>query len=171
MKTMPPTVRSRREGVGRKEEADPAGGAAVAVDRRRGGGSLFHGLADPVMAMLGGGKTESEAAPKEKAIAAPPVFYELPEMLVTSIPARDGVRALEDQGAPGTGLGGGHPEDRGDAAAHRRWLPGLSAGAWVEGSTGRGGDVPPARGADAAGQPVAAPAKVNDVLFQDVLVQ
>ncbi len=135
-------------------------------------GAYFTGLADPVMAMLGGGKTESEAAPKEKAIAAPPVFYELPEMLVNL--------------NPGQGRRPAHLKIKvrlelvsaADTPKIEAMLPRIVDGFQVYLRELRVEDLQGAAGMYRLREElmlrvnrVAVPAKVNDVLFQDVLVQ
>lgn len=134
-------------------------------------GAYFTGLADPVMAMLGGGKKDSEA-PKEKAIAAPPVFYELPEMLVNL--------------NPGQGRRPAHLKIKvrlelasaADTPKIEAMLPRIVDGFQVYLRELRVEDLQGAAGMYRLREElmlrvnrVAAPAKVNDVLFQDVLVQ
>jgi len=134
-------------------------------------GAYFTGLADPVVAMLGGGKKEAEA-PKEKGVTAPPVFYELPEMLVNL--------------SPGQGRRPAHMKIKVrlelssavDTPKIEAMLPRIVDAFQVYLRELRVEDLQGAAGMYRLREElmmrvnrVAAPAKINDVLFQDVLVQ
>jgi len=136
-------------------------------------GAYFTGLADPIVAMLGGGKHGEEAAPeKAKGVAAPPVFYELPEMLVNL--------------NPGAGRRASHMKIKvrlelasaADTPKIEAMLPRIVDSFQVYLRELRVEDLQGAAGMYRLREElmmrvnrVAAPAKINDVLFQDVLVQ
>lgn len=136
-------------------------------------GAYFTGLADPVIAMLGGGKAEhaEEKAPKDKAAAAP-VFYELPEMLVNLNPGqnrRPTILKIKVR------LELGSAEDTPKVEA---MLPRIVDSFQVYLRELRVEDLQGAAGMYRLREElmmrvnrVARPARINDVLFQDVLVQ
>lgn len=136
-------------------------------------GAYFTGLADPVLAMLGGGgeKHAEEKAAADKPLA-PPVFYELPEMLVNL--------------NPGQGRRPSHLKIKvrlelaaaADTPKIEAMLPRIVDSFQVYLRELRVEDLQGAAGMYRLREElmmrvnrVAAPAKVNDVLFQDVLVQ
>lgn len=136
-------------------------------------GAYFTGLADPVLAMLGAGgeKHAEETAAADKPLA-PPVFYELPEMLVNL--------------NPGQGRRPSHLKIKvrlelasaADTPKIEAMLPRIVDSFQVYLRELRVEDLQGAAGMYRLREElmmrvnrVAAPAKINDVLFQDVLVQ
>jgi len=136
-------------------------------------GAYFTGLADPVVAMLGGGKHAEEAAPVEgKDAGAPPVFYELPEMLVNLNPG-SGRRAAHMKIKVRLELASAL-----DTPKIEAMLPRIVDSFQVYLRELRVEDLQGAAGMYRLREElmmrvnrVASPAKINDVLFQDVLVQ
>lgn len=137
-------------------------------------GAYFTGLADPVIAMLGGGKKEEAAAPHADAgkPLAPPVFYELPEMLVNLNPGqgrRPSILKMKVRLELASAA---------DTPKIEAMLPRIVDGFQVYLRELRVEDLQGAAGMYRLREElmmrvnrVAAPAKINDVLFQDVLVQ
>jgi flagellar FliL protein len=134
-------------------------------------GAYFTGLADPVVKMLGGGKKEAEVV-KDKGVTAPPVFYELPEMLVNLNPGQGRRPAhlkikvrLEIASALDTPkIEANLPRVVDSFQVYLRELR-------VEDLQGAAGMYRLREELLLRVNRVAAPAKINDVLFQDVLVQ
>ncbi|MBN2751689.1 MAG: flagellar basal body-associated FliL family protein [Rhodospirillaceae bacterium] len=136
-------------------------------------GAYFTGLADPLVAKLsGGGEKHAEEAPADAGIAAVPVFYELPEMLVNL--------------NPGQGRRTSHMKIKvrlelasaADTPKVEAMLPRIVDSFQVYLRELRVEDLQGAAGMYRLREElmmrvnrVAAPAKINDVLFQDVLVQ
>ena len=136
-------------------------------------GAYFTGLADPVLAMLGaGGETHAEETAAADKPLAPPVFYELPEMLVNL--------------NPGQGRRPSHLKIKvrlelasaADTPKIEAMLPRIVDSFQVYLRELRVEDLQGAAGMYRLREElmmrvnrVAAPAKINDVLFQDVLVQ
>lgn len=137
-------------------------------------GAYFTGLADPVIAMLGGGKKEEAAAAHADASKplAPPVFYELPEMLVNLNPGqgrRPSILKIKVRLELASAA---------DTPKIEAMLPRIVDGFQVYLRELRVEDLQGAAGMYRLREElmmrvnrVAAPAKINDVLFQDVLVQ
>ena len=135
-------------------------------------GAYFAGLADPVLEMLGAGThQDAEKVAAEKPVA-PPVFYELPEMLVNL--------------NPGQGRRPAHLKIKvrlelasaADTPKIEAMLPRIVDSFQVYLRELRTEDLQGAAGMYRLREElmmrvnrVAAPAKINDVLFQDVLVQ
>ncbi len=137
-------------------------------------GAYFTGLADPVLAMLGMGGDKHAA--EEKAAAdkplAPPVFYELPEMLVNLNPG-EGRRPSHLKIKVRLELAAAT-----DTPKIEAMLPRIVDSFQVYLRELRVEDLQGAAGMYRLREElmmrvnrVAAPAKINDVLFQDVLVQ
>ncbi len=134
-------------------------------------GAYFTGLADPLVAMLGGGAKPAEE-PKEKGIAAVPVFYELPEMLVSLNPGQ-GRRPSHLKIKVWLELSAAT-----DTPKIEAMLPRIVDSFQVYLRELRVEDLQGAAGMYRLREElmlrvnrVSAPAKINDVLFQDVLVQ
>ncbi|SBW01271.1 Flagellar biosynthesis protein FliL [uncultured Alphaproteobacteria bacterium] len=138
-------------------------------------GAYFTGLADPLVAMLGGGgKTEEAAAEHADAgkPLAPPVFYELPEMLVNLNPGqgrRPSILKMKVRLELAAAT---------DTPKIEAMLPRIVDSFQVYLRELRVEDLQGAAGMYRLREElmmrvnrVAAPAKINDVLFQDVLVQ
>lgn len=137
-------------------------------------GAYFTGLADPVLAMLGGGKgeTATAATPDPAKPLAPPVFYELPEMLVNLNPGQ-GRRPSHLKIKVRLELAAAT-----DTPKIEAMLPRIVDSFQVYLRELRVEDLQGAAGMYRLREElmmrvnrVAAPAKINDVLFQDVLVQ
>lgn len=138
-------------------------------------GAYFTGLADPVLAMLGGGKKEEAAAAAAADASkplAPPVFYELPEMLVNLNPGQ-GRRPSHLKIKVRLELAAAT-----DTPKIEAMLPRIVDSFQVYLRELRVEDLQGAAGMYRLREElmmrvnrVAAPAKINDVLFQDVLVQ
>ena len=136
-------------------------------------GAYFTGLADPVLAMLGvgGEKHVEEKAAADKPLA-PPVFYELPEMLVNLNPGQ-GRRPAHLKIKVRLELAAAT-----DTPKIEAMLPRIVDSFQVYLRELRVEDLQGAAGMYRLREElmmrvnrVAAPAKINDVLFQDVLVQ
>jgi flagellar protein FliL len=137
-------------------------------------GAYFTGLADPVLAMLGVGGNKHVAEEKVAADKplAPPVFYELPEILVNLNPGQGRRPSLLKikvrlELAAAT-----------DTPKIEAMLPRIVDSFQVYLRELRVEDLQGAAGMYRLREElmmrvnrVAAPAKINDVLFQDVLVQ